>query len=251
MADVTSTLENLDTIFDSGKSQEALDGLEALNKQHPDNVEILWRLARAVFEIGTQAEGKADFQKSSYERAFSLSEKAVSVNKDHYGGYKWAGISLGYLGDHISTTEKIGNSFKIKNFFDTAAKLSPNDPTILHALGKWCFTIAGIGFIERTAASTLFATPPESSYDEALKYFVSANDKIEGDVSNLTRWAGIRFSNLLMLGQTYEALGDKNKARDAYKKLLALEITGAGSVSQRQNKEKAQAQLSAMDSSWW
>jgi len=248
---MADTLETLDHLFDSGKSEEALKGLEEANQKDPGNVEILWRLSRAVFEIGTQNTGKEDFQKSSYERAYKLAEEAIAKNKDHYGGHKWAGISLGYLGDFISMTERIGNSFKIKAYFDAAAALAPGDPTILHALGKWCYTIASIGFLERTAASTLFAEPPTSSYDEAITYFLKADGLILGDNKNFQRWLGIYFSNCLLLGQSYEAKGDKAKAKEWFKKLLEQTPAGAGQVSQKENQEKARARLEALESSWW
>lgn len=45
----------------------------------------------------------------------------------------------------MSTKEMIGNAFKIKEFFDSADNLSKDDPTVKHALGKWCYKIANIG----------------------------------------------------------------------------------------------------------
>ncbi len=46
------------------------------------------------------------------------------------------------------------------------------DQTLNHLYGRWCYAVAGISWLERKLAATFFATPPESSYEEALKYFV-------------------------------------------------------------------------------
>jgi hypothetical protein len=56
------------------------------------------------------------------------------------------------------------------------------------------------GWLERTAASALFATPPTSTFDEALTYFLACNELVQGKV----RYVSICSSNYLLLGQTYE-----------------------------------------------
>jgi hypothetical protein len=43
------------------------------------------------------------------------------------------------------------------------------DQTLNHLLGRWCYAVASVSWMERKLASAIFATPPESSYDEALK----------------------------------------------------------------------------------
>lgn len=37
-----------------------------------------------------------------------------------------------------------------------------------HVLGRWCFAVSNIGWMERSLASALFASPPSSSFQEAL-----------------------------------------------------------------------------------
>lgn len=57
--------------------------------------------------------------------------------------------------------------------------------------------------VERGLASTLFATPPTSSYEEALTYYMAA-DKLM--VDNLNRYAGVYSTNCLNIGLTYEGI---------------------------------------------
>ncbi len=114
---------------------------------------------------------------------------------------------LSAVADLLSTKEKIENAFKIKEHAIKALEIRPEDATTNHLLGRWCYNVASIGWLERKLAATLFATPPESTYDEALKYFLRAGE-IE---QNFPR-------NDLFTGDTYLQLGKKDKAKEYYQK---------------------------------
>ncbi len=45
-------------------------------------------------------------------------------------------------------------------------------------LGSWCYGVAEIfsDYLTRTAAATIFATPPQATYQEALSYFLKAEE---------------------------------------------------------------------------
>lgn len=58
-------------------------------------------------------------------------------------------------------------------------KAPQTDPTVQHILGRWCFSVASVGFIERKLASVIFATPPESSFEEALPYFLKHEELLK------------------------------------------------------------------------
>jgi hypothetical protein len=55
--------------------------------------------------------------------------------------------------------------------------------------------------VERALASTLFASPPTSSFQEALDYYTAAGKLMEADMN---RYAGVYSTNCLNLGLTYE-----------------------------------------------
>ena len=120
------------------------------------------------------------------------------------------------VGDFQGTKEKIANAFKIKEHALKANELQPKDATTLHLLGRWCFGVSNIGWMERKLASTLFGTPPESTYDEALKYFLEAHE-VNPEMRR----------NLLYIGDTYVALKQKPQAAEFYQKLVDMETTSA------------------------
>eukprot|EP00698_Gefionella_okellyi_P022499 TRINITY_DN746_c0_g1_i1.p1 TRINITY_DN746_c0_g1~~TRINITY_DN746_c0_g1_i1.p1 ORF type:complete len:183 (+),score=36.46 TRINITY_DN746_c0_g1_i1:225-773(+) len=147
------------------------------------------------------------------EEGYSLGQKAIELAPSHFGGYKWSAICLSGLGDHVSQKEKIQNAFKIKEFATKAAELRPGDATTFHVLGRWCYGVTNISWIERKLAAALFATPPTSSYEEALSYFQKAHE-IEPKLPR----------NLLLLGDCHVALKQSAEAKTFYQQLLALPI---------------------------
>lgn len=51
---------------------------------------------------------------------------------------------LSGVGEFLGTSEKIKNSFVVREHFERATELSPNDATARHLLGLWCFEVAKV-----------------------------------------------------------------------------------------------------------
>jgi regulator of microtubule dynamics protein 3 len=66
--------------------------------------------------------------------------------------------------------DKIASAFKVKEFCDRANQLLPLSPdgtplkdgTLQHLLGRWCFRIASVSWIERKLAKAIIAELPDS-----------------------------------------------------------------------------------------
>ena len=58
-----------------------------------------------------------------------------------------------------------------------ALEYNPKDGYAHYVLGRWCFQVASVGWIQRKAAAALFASPPESSYEQALEHFKMAETR--------------------------------------------------------------------------
>lgn len=48
------------------------------------------------------------------------------------------------------------------------------ESSLLHMRGRYAFSVAGLSWLERKAASVLYATPPSATYDDALADFLAA-----------------------------------------------------------------------------
>lgn len=181
-------------------------------KQHQDLKcdEILWRLARAAVDKGKRCDDYEE-KKELYYEAFGYVKQALDLNDNNFASHKWYAILLDYIAEFEGTKQRIISAFKVKEHFMRAIELNPNDATSIHALGYWCFLFADMPWYQRQIASAVFASPPTSTYEEALMYFEKA-EEIDPNFYCM---------NLLLLGKTYirlknykMALKYLTKARD-------------------------------------
>lgn len=140
-------------------------------QQHPD---VVWRYARSCYDTAMESTDKAERQKQ-IEKGLALIKSAAEMQPNNFAVQKWHGILLGSLGDFLATKDKIANAFVIRDCFKKATELNPNDAASQHCLGKWCWSVLQIGWLERQAASLLFGTPPSSTYEECESHLLAAH----------------------------------------------------------------------------
>ena len=82
--------------------------------------------------------------------------------------------------------------FASQEHIDTAISLNPSDPTLYYLRGRWEYEVAGLSWLEKKAAAALYATPPESTFDEALGDFMQVESLNGGGTWKV---------NLMMIGK--------------------------------------------------
>ena len=102
----------------------------------------------------------------------------------------------------------IKNSFVVREHFEMACSLSLTDATARHLLGLWCYEVAKLSWFEQKC---FFASPPKSSFEEALTHFERA-EQME---------PGFYPKNLLLLANTCAKLGRTTEAKAWLEKCLA------------------------------
>lgn len=137
--------------------------------------ELLWRLARVVCEKG-KLSTDANQKKELILEAFEIIKKALAHEpKDgSFGTHKWYAILLDYVGEIEGNKSRIQKSYEVREHLEKALTIFENDPTTWHILGVWHFSFANMGYATRMVAKAIFATPPASTYQEALHYFLKA-----------------------------------------------------------------------------
>ena len=141
--------------------------------------------------------------------------------------YKWKALLIGELGNYVPLKEKIANAFVIKDLFLQSLDMqqksrrtenSPDDdgrgqdPVVLFGMGEWCARVAATGYLQRKLAATLFAVPPESSYDDACQWYRQAIQE-KPDFKRC----------YYCLGDALWAMGHKEQARsEGYRPCLAI-----------------------------
>lgn len=177
------------------------------NFERNNNVEVMWRFARACFDRQEASDDKNEKEKL-IRQGLKLADEAICQDETHYAGHKWRAIFLSEIGNYIPLKEKIANSFQIREELDLALQIQPSDTTTLFALGKWCQAIASVGWMQRKIAATLFAKPPVATYEDAIGFFRRA---FEIEPSKRSAFA---------MGECYSALAHTSECREWMQKCL-------------------------------
>ena len=223
-------IANADAVQAQLKYHEVKPILETAYNGGNTNPEIAWRLSRNCYDLAQETTDKA-VKEQLIRRGLEIIEKCVQDDGgNNFASQKWKGILLGGLGEFIGSKEKIGNAFLIRDFFKKAIELNPKDATSQHCMGKWCWSILQIGWLERQAAAVLFATPPTSTYDECRGYFL-ASDEIERTIHNC-----------IALGDLYYQEKNWNEAKKWFGAALALP---ASTENQKRQHEDATKKLAS------
>ncbi|XP_063971729.1 regulator of microtubule dynamics protein 1-like isoform X2 [Lytechinus pictus] len=206
--EVAAAAEEADRFYSANKPTEMYVHLIRFKDTTHD--ELLWRLARACWSVGQLDRTSKDEKKKLTFDLHDFAKRALKANDQNFASHKWYAISLSEIGDYLGTKMKIENAFTIKDHFVRATELNPQDATSIHLLGRWYFTFADMGWVQRKIATTVFATPPSGTYDEAIEKFLHA-EKMKPNFYS---------KNLLWLGKTYLKKGDKTSARTYFEKAL-------------------------------
>ncbi|XP_046384649.1 regulator of microtubule dynamics protein 1-like isoform X2 [Ischnura elegans] len=193
-------VKEADVLYDQNKFKEILHVLHPFKEEKND--EVLWRLGRALYKLSQEISDPKQKKEMIFE-AYNYVSEALSINEKNSAVHKWMSIMIDAKSKYQGLKEKITQAYVMKKHMLRAVELNPKDATVLHLLGTWCFEVANMAWYERKVASTIFAAPPNSSFEEALSFFVKAEETDPCFYS----------MNLLMLGKTYLKLNNKDKAK--------------------------------------
>eukprot|EP00126_Sphaerothecum_destruens_P003618 Sdes_comp17389_c0_seq1m6591 len=167
--------QKIDKVREAGNFEEAFKLAQDQISLNPNDCETLWRLARANYDLSENRATQPKEKESYIDKGLQTVKKALELNEQSAGAHKWFAILTSAKGDFLGTKEKIQSAFVIKEHALKAAQLDPSDSAAQYLLGRWCFDVADIGWLARKAAAAFFSTPPESSFAEALPYFLKAD----------------------------------------------------------------------------
>ncbi|XP_022334063.2 regulator of microtubule dynamics protein 2-like [Crassostrea virginica] len=211
---------SIDKLFD-GTDEDKLKAYEMLQNsrgkfQFENDVEYCWRLAKSTYQVSQieGSRGELEKKKQLVYASKDLSQKAVALDEQCSNAHKWFAITLGSLGEYESTQEKIKNGYIFKEHIERAIQLDPTDPSNHHLLGRWCYGVYMLSWIERKAAATLFATPPTSTAEEALSHFLEADSLKPG------KWK----ENLLYIAKCYYQMSKYKEMTEWVDKAAAVPV---------------------------
>lgn len=239
-------LQNADQLFDENKFQEAVEILKKhpvnfhssiytlacvlchnrislmfllffssqnLFKQNQNDANVLWREARALYKLSSTNKDKGEKEKNIRD-GYELIVKALELDDKNYACHKWMAVLLDAKSDLDGIKARVTELETVKKHMEKAVELNPEDPTNWHLLGNFAYGLADMPWYQRKIVSTIFATPPTGTYEEALDYFLKAEDKKPGFYS----------MNLLFIGKCYYNLKDKDKAKEFLTKASEVQV---------------------------
>ncbi|XP_078137370.1 regulator of microtubule dynamics protein 1 [Sander vitreus] len=193
-------LEQADYLYSCAETEKLYQLL--LQYKDSDDAEFLWRLARASRDLSELPNMEDGRKKQLVFEGFEYAKKALEKDEKCFAAHKWYAVCLSDVGEYEGVKVKIGNSYIIREHLEKAIELNPKDATSLHILGYWCFAFAELPWYQRKVAAVIFSSPPTSTYEEALVFFLKAEEVDPNFYSK----------NLLMLGKTYMGMKDQKKA---------------------------------------
>ncbi|XP_008115029.1 regulator of microtubule dynamics protein 3 isoform X1 [Anolis carolinensis] len=187
-----------------GSDQEKKEGFQLLlnNKLvYGDKQDFLWRLARAysdMCEITEDADEKKSYASDGKEEA----ETALQMGDQSAECHQWYAVLCGQFSEHESIQKRIHAGHDFKKHVDKAITLKPNDPKSYYLLGRWCYQVSHLGWLERKTASALYEEPPTATVQDALQNFLKT-EELNSGFSKMGR---------VYIAKCYRELGDDSAA---------------------------------------
>ncbi|XP_063774125.1 regulator of microtubule dynamics protein 2 [Pseudophryne corroboree] len=199
-SELLSLLQRADSSHSGSDSEKHEVFRMMLNKQekYGNKVEFLWRLARAysdMFFLTSNSEEKKGYASNGK----NVAGKAIQLDDSSAGSHRWYAIMCGYMSEFDSVQNKIKNGYLFKEHLDKAIELHPQDPLQYYLLGRWCYAVSQLSWIERKVAATLFGNPPTATVQDALQNFLKAEEM----------HPGYSKYNYVFLAKCYKDLGQK------------------------------------------
>ena len=210
---------------------------------------VLVRQAKGCYELADTKPLDKEFRLRYLREALGYADNAVSLDKALRANsdyppcglaYKWVAIICGLLEPYADGTKhRIQLGHKVKEHGDEAARLLPNDPYVFVVLTEFCMGVAKLSWLERKAASLLFATPPESNYNEALEYALRVCTLLEKEGQENPKSRGLTVRPCRNAAKCYEELGQKKEAEIWLQKGISLnrDLTEAEKNMQREMRQ--------------
>uniref|UniRef100_A0A3B4EBD4 Regulator of microtubule dynamics protein 3 n=1 Tax=Pygocentrus nattereri TaxID=42514 RepID=A0A3B4EBD4_PYGNA len=216
---------------DSGKKAEGFHLLRENKPLYGDSVAFLWRLARAYNDMCEHAEDQEE-RRSYAEQGRDEAEAALQRNGLNAECHKWFAVLTGQSSQYESMHGKLKSSHILKEHLDRALSLRDDDPLCFYLLGRWCFEVSRLSWVEKKAAAALFDTLPNSCLNDALENFLKAEELNPG-FSRTVR---------LYIAKCHKELGNHSEARN----WAQLALSMPSSTGQETDISGLEAELQAL-----
>ncbi|XP_005109655.1 regulator of microtubule dynamics protein 1 isoform X2 [Aplysia californica] len=179
--DVLARVENKMNIGGIENFRTSYETISLLADKHPEDCELQWKLAKSGFLLATEElfvnpESTRESQRPIMEKSREAAQIALKLNPQCGEAHKWMAIIIGSATQFLPAQEQIKSAYLIREHITAAIRYMPNDSLVHHMMGRWCYSVYMLSWVERKVAAALFAEPPTATVDDALKYFSKADE---------------------------------------------------------------------------
>ena len=213
-ADLPAAIAAGDEAFARIEYPSAIAAYEHALAEHPDEPELLWRLARVYVCAGEIAQ--ENDQRQLFIAAERCARRCIALDSLNGPGHTWLAGALGYIALSESVGRKVALSRELLQEALRALELNPNDDAAYSIIGSFYRALGNAGWLQRTIAAVFLGDVPKGGYDEA-----------EAALKNAVRIAPEIMRHQYELGVLYLDMGRIEDARAALQAAIALPIRTA------------------------
>jgi tetratricopeptide (TPR) repeat protein len=210
------------------KPAAALPHYEAAIAADGKNYEALWKASRSAVDIG-ELETNAGARKQAYKNGEQYARRAVEANPADAEGHFHLARSLGRTAQSLGKRDRVKYASEVRAHALQALERNPKHAGALHVMGMWNAEIMRLSGLQRFAAKTLLGGKVfgEANWKEAVRYMEAA---VASEPERIT--------HRIDLGEIYEDVGDKAKAREQYQVIVRSAVRDAKDPVYKQQAEE-------------
>jgi Tfp pilus assembly protein PilF len=214
-SDVQSSLEQADKFELQGETESAIRILKDADAASPENPEIEKRLsrlyARRIQEVSDQSEKKTDAT-----LAVELGKKAVAKSPNDAQAHVGLAAAYGQLCWFVDDKTRVEYSKAIYQEVNKGLALDPDSDYGHLIFARWNFEMATLNPVLKGIAELVYGQFPPASTQTAITHFKKAIELNPNRVIHHAEYA-----------KALEALGEKEKAREEWTKVIELKAVDA------------------------
>ncbi len=198
---VAQSDEMFKSLSDMDTAKDILAKYETAMETAEDKYDLYWKMSRILYHIGNHTAEKKE-QQEIFSQAIALAEKAIALEAEKPDGHFWLAVNNGKFGESKGVMKSLGLVKPIKESMNKVIELDRayEEGGADRVLGRVFFKVPGIAGGDKDKSLTHLL--------KSIEY--GPNDPL----------------TLLYLGETYLALNEIDKAREALDRVINTEDDG-------------------------
>ncbi len=160
-------LHAIDRMVGEARFEPALDELRRLSQEHPNEVEVLWRLSRVKIDVGFDFEPGSDGQQRLYRAGLEVAHAAESLDPAHPEAHLAIAMASGRLALVSGLRDRVEHSRAVLIHAERAVELDREHDVAYHVRARWHYEVATLGVIARAALRVVYGGMPDASLADA------------------------------------------------------------------------------------